>query len=94
MLIKRFWAFLLVVTPAAAHEWYPIDCCSGLDCAPVEQVQLMPNAEMIVTSKHGTTLVPASFPTRDSRDHRMHVCMRPDGSGSMRTICVFLPPAM
>jgi hypothetical protein len=25
---------LLLAGPAAAHEWYPIECCSGMDCRP------------------------------------------------------------
>src|SRR5436190_9287262 len=24
--------------PAASHDWYPMECCSGTDCAVVEQV--------------------------------------------------------
>jgi hypothetical protein len=23
---------------ASAHEWYPVECCSGDDCAPVVEV--------------------------------------------------------
>jgi hypothetical protein len=39
-------------------------------------------------------VVPANFPRRESKDHRMHVCMRPGQGGSMRLICIFLPPAI
>ena len=85
---------LLIIssTPASAHDWYPWDCCSGMDCAPVERTELMPNADMRVTSKHGTAVVPATFPKRDSLDNKMHICMRP-GENGMKTICIFLPPA-
>ena len=62
------------------------------DGAPVERAQVLPNAELLVTSKHGTTLVPATFPKRDSQDNRMHVCMR-KGEGGMTPICIFLPPS-
>jgi hypothetical protein len=34
------------------------------------------------------------MPRRESKDHRMHVCMRPSSDGNMRIICVFLPPAI
>jgi hypothetical protein len=89
------WLLLCMVWswPAWAHDWYPRECCSGLDCAPVERAELMDNAAFHVTSAHGTTIVPATFPRRDSKDNRMHVCMRPGERGRMKPICVFLPPA-
>jgi hypothetical protein len=92
MSIRWILPALILATPAAAHDWYPWDCCSGLDCAPVERAELLPNAELLVTSKHGTAVVPASFPRRESKDNRMHVCMR-KGSNGMAPICLFLPPA-
>jgi hypothetical protein len=93
MCIRLLVLSMVVATPAAAHEWYPRECCSGLDCAPVQRVELMDNAAFLVTSTHGTTVVPATFPKRESRDNRMHVCMRPGEAGRMKPICVFLPPA-
>lgn len=95
-------------TPAAAHDWYPMECCSGLDCAPVEKVEILQGpamasmlgaatspqlGSMLVSSKHGTVIVPANFPRRESKDHRMHVCMRPGEGGTMRLICIFMPPS-
>ena len=113
--MTRHWllaALLMVATPAAAHDWYPIECCSSMDCAPVEKVEIlsppamasmfsapaqpapaMPGA-MIVTTKHGSVVVPASAQRRESRDHRMHACMRPADGGTMRLICIFMPPSM
>jgi hypothetical protein len=104
-------ALLAAATPAAAHDWYPIDCCSGMDCAPVEKVEILPGAAIasllptpppaqtpvsgiLVTTKHGSVVVPANFPRRESKDHRMHACMRPAQGGNMRLICIFLPPAI
>lgn len=84
----------IAAAPAGAHEWYPIECCSGYDCAPVDHTKVQDGADLVVTSKHGTGIVPASMPRRESRDHRMHVCMRPSSDGRMRVICVFLPPAI
>jgi hypothetical protein len=63
-----------------------------MDCAPVDRVELQENATLVVTSRHGTAAIPASFPRRESQDNRMHVCMRPGTSGGMRPICVFVPP--
>lgn len=81
-------------------HWYPMECCHAMDCAPVTSAAVstpiegggMPN--MVVTSKHGTVLVPHNFKRRDSKDGRMHVCMRPSEGGEMRLICIFDPPGM
>jgi hypothetical protein len=102
-------AFLLAAaTPAAAHDWYPMECCHEMDCAPVDHAEIVPRpiqgdpkgdandapATMIVTTKHGTVMVPGNFPRRESKDHRMHACMMPGASGKMQLICIFMPPAM
>jgi len=49
---------------------------------------------MKVTTKHGSVLVPADFPRRESKDHRMHACMLPGANGQMQLICIFMPPSM
>jgi hypothetical protein len=82
--------------PAAAHSWYPLDCCSGEDCAPVENTMWVVPAgggtpRLAVTSKHGTAIVPVGFPVRVSRDDHMHVCMQFDPFGAMEVICLFMP---
>ena len=89
-----FWS-----VPARAHDWYPMECCHATDCAPVEKTAwLVPTSgaarQLIVTSKHGTAIVPQTLPVRESRDNRMHVCMRPSLYGGMGVICLFVPPAM
>ena len=102
-------AVLAIATPAAAHDWYPMECCHSMDCAPVEKVEMLPATAiptvlsspaqaitldaMMVTTKHGSVIVPANFPRRESKDNRMHACMRPAQGGTMRLICIFLPPA-
>ncbi len=100
---KWFLAALLVATPAAAHDWYPHECCHDQDCAAVDKIEMVPQKTsdgagstpvMAVTTKWGTALVPASFPRRKSQDHRMHACMLPDGRGKMRLLCLFMPPSM
>ena len=97
---KWFLAALLVAaaTPAAAHDWYPIECCHAMDCAVVDKVEMVPApsvtgllgspayasspGSMIVTTKHGTVIVPANFARRESKDNQMHACMRPTSDGS------------
>jgi hypothetical protein len=85
--------------PAKAHEWYPADCCYGGDCAPVDNVtRIIPagsgEQRLVLTSKHGTAVLPPDFPIRESKDYRMHVCMRPSLYGGMGVTCVFMPPSM
>jgi hypothetical protein len=113
-MLKIWWlaaALAFATTPAVAHEWYPMECCSGLDCAVVEKVEMLPGPSiasllgtpahasplggMLVTTRHGSAVVPADFPRRESKDHRMHACMRPAPGGTgMRLICIFFPPAI
>ena len=84
---------------AYAHSWYPKECCTNDDCAPVTATaQLIPTTggvpQLIVTSKHGTAIVPQDFPAQELKDGRMHVCMRPDHDGVMDVMCLFIPPHM
>jgi len=106
--MARAWilaGLLLTATGAAAHEWYPVECCSGMDCAPVEKVEIISlqsagimgsaplPGSMLITTKHGTVIVPANFPRRESKDNQMHACIRPSTGGTPRLICLFLPPS-
>ena len=84
--------------PAMAHSWYPSECCQQIDCAPVDSVtRLVPKgggpAELLVTSKHGTVIIPAGFPVRESRDGRIHICMGYGPFGSRELLCLFMPPS-
>jgi len=88
----------MAAVPSASHEWYPMECCSGTDCAVVEQVRYASakNGEtelpvLIVTTKHGTASVPPDFPRRASKDGAMHACIRPVRD-AMKLICLFVPP--
>jgi hypothetical protein len=85
---------------ARAHDWYPRECCHEMDCAPVESIlRLVPTGggapQLVVTSKHGRAIVRQDFPIRESKDGRMHVCMkRYDALGEMEVNCLFMPPTM
>jgi hypothetical protein len=90
---------MTALAPARGHDWYPNDCCHDIDCAPVESmVRLVPagggESQIIVASKHGKASVPLDFPVRESKDSRMHVCLRRQDSGGMDLICLFMPPGM
>jgi hypothetical protein len=85
-------AILLVAPPTAAHDWYPPECCSGQDCAPVTAISFVASSPdelpvMVVTTEHGTKPVPAHLIPRESKDGRMHACIY---QGML--ICLFMPP--
>jgi hypothetical protein len=48
--------------------------------------------QLIVRSKHGTATIPVGFPVRESKDGRIHVCMRQNEFGSQDVMCLFMPP--
>jgi hypothetical protein len=87
-----------IQSPAIAHEWYPMECCHGRDCAPVESAETLAPAgtnglaTLVVTTKYGTAIVPADFPRRESKDNRMHACMRQGATGRIHLLCFFVPP--
>ena len=98
----RGWAAWFTVALAcagriAAHEWYPLECCQGTDCAPVLSVQTLPPVDsaappaMVVTTKYGSVVVPGEFPRRESKDNQMHACMK-HGVTRMHLLCLFIPP--
>jgi len=82
-----------------------MECCSGMDCAPVEKVEILPMqsagimgsgalpGSMLITTKHGSVIVPANFPRRESKDNQMHACIRASTGGNARLICLFMPPS-
>jgi len=88
-------------TPAQAHDWYPKECCHDNDCAPVESIArtstLAAASELprtLVTTKHGTAVIPPNLPRRESKDNRMHACMSHGPMGKMQLICIFTPPTL
>lgn len=98
LFVTAFVAYASGADGARAHDWYPIECCHAVDCAPVDSVgQIVPTGggmpQLVVTSKHGTAIVPRDLPRQTSRDNRMHVCMR-SLNGTMSVLCLFVPPSM
>ena len=76
-----------------AHEWYPPDCCSGHDCAPLlnTRVERMADGTWRVDGEY---IFPAYNPaqpygeTRLSQSGRFHACFPNEG----RPKCFFVPP--
>ena len=82
-------AALAVACPSQAHDWYPIQCCSGQDCGPVP-----PGA---VKRTPGGWLLPSghTLPYDDARVKPLpkgqvgvHVCETQDAQ--RRPICLFI----
>jgi hypothetical protein len=75
--------FLIALTacaPSSAHEWYPMDCCGGLDCGPILNITMYPNGNRLITIKNGsgvekTAVFPKNFPIRLSPDGKEHACI-------------------
>ena len=97
---------LAVTNNVRAHDWYPKECCGGHDCAPatIEQIPVtsalaqqlqttLPSA-MMITTKHGTVVVPSGFRARESKDGRAHACIIKVGFGQARLMCLWLPPSI
>lgn len=99
--------FIVAAVAANAHDWYPMECCSGQDCAPVDKAEssmppmsVIPGAaglapvapelpSLVVTTRHGSGVVPPDMPRRRSPDGRMHACVR---QGTV--LCIFVPDGM
>lgn len=57
-----------------AHSWYPIECCSGNDCAQIISKQELHDG-MLVKTKHGIGFVPDGFQSKKSEDAGEHACL-------------------
>lgn len=61
----------------------------------VYQEQTRLPSQLVITTKHGTVVVPETFQRKPSPDGRWHACIQNNGGISPPTlICVFEPPAM
>ena len=85
-------AMLLLVSSATAHEWYPIECCSDNDCAPI------PLLETPREGGGGFTLLDGRFiPYRDLRnspDAQWHLCEQKwpaDNVAARKILCTYAP---
>ena len=77
---------IAVLAPAYAHEWYPIDCCSGHDCDALadDRVERQPAGYMV----DGQYFFP-NVEVRPSQSGRYHACFPNLGE---RPKCFFAPP--
>lgn len=84
--MKTFIVLLLMTSVASAHDWYPRECCSDKDCAPI------PTSEIVVGNGGYTIKATGEFiahkDSRISLDNQYHIC-RIGGVG--RILCFFYP---
>jgi hypothetical protein len=98
LVVFSVFAGMATLGPATGHDWYPLECCNQMDCAPVESIAPLASTttgdppQLVVTSKHSKAIIRQDFPVRESRDSRIHVCMRRHDFGDMDVICFFIPP--
>lgn len=82
-------ALAALVGPAKAHSWYPRECCSGYDCAPISDMLRLPDGSLVITNTNGDqTVFPPGFRIRIPEDDGRHACIAPF---TKRPICLFLP---
>lgn len=81
-----------------AHSWYPSECCHALDCGEVTATttvlltgETLPS--LVVTTQHGTAVVPRNVRWRNSQDGRMHACIYQSEKGPTLR-CIFAPPSL
>lgn len=81
----------LLTISAAAHSWYPIECCSGKDCMPADAVRTDANGDYDVVIGMRHVRVPRAFRARPSPDNRPHICFMLDNEHEAQPLCLFLP---
>jgi hypothetical protein len=77
--------------PAAAHSWYPKECCSNRDCMPADGTSTDVRGDLSVHVGNRRVWVPNGFSVRPSRDDRIHICFHVDEHNFPMPLCLFLP---
>src|SRR5262249_14982024 len=81
-------AALVAAIPALAHSWYPLACCSNMDCFPVACDQLVETGSDWFYVPTGNLFKREQV--QPSQDAHCHVCL---GRGrEHRSICAFIVP--
>lgn len=80
LVIVAFLMLVLSCTKALSHSWYPWECCSEKDCAPIP-------AKDVKVIKGGWQLADGTIiehgEARSSPDGQFHACRRNDGTGNL-----------
>ena len=86
---------LIVALPRVhAHEWYPIECCGGKDCAAADTVVRRADGSYLVTANGMSVVIPDGYYWRPSPDGQVHVCVRQIGGVGLMVVCAFRSPGV
>lgn len=75
---------LLLLSPAYPHSWYPPNCCSDRDCAPLDQKRVRQTADgYFIDEKYFVPHAKVMIPF----DGALHGCFSSTGA----LVCFFAP---
>ena len=85
--------FLCVVGGAFAHSWYPWECCSDQDCAPIKLNETPKEGNGGFTLMDGSGRFVAYKDIKPSPDGQWHLCEQkwPDKLADRKILCVWAP---
>ena len=73
---------------AAAHDWYPKECCGEGDCAPADSVRRRQDGTYLVMARGVSVMIPVDYTQwRKSPDGRVHIC-----TSEYLLVCAFRGP--
>lgn len=78
--------FVLAITRADAHSWYPVECCHDRDCAPVKSSDVEEGPDGYFYRLTGEFI--ARKNTRVSMDEDFHLCRN---EHTNLILCFFVP---
>jgi len=70
---------VLLIAKSPAHEWYAPECCSGRDCHPVDQTDLV-EIDNGCWRQLSTGLKFCGSQVKPSQDRHWHVCHNADAT--------------
>ena len=82
-------ATLAGTSAAPAHEWYPLACCSGIDCGPAAEGEIEYTDSGWLVTPTGETI--AFEKAQVSPDGRFHRCTMIPHDPTSGTRCLFVP---
>lgn len=82
-------AFFVMSEAARGHDWYPLACCSGIDCGPasVDEVRYTPKGWLVLPTHE----LIAFDKAQTSPDGRFHRCTWKAHDPTSKTRCLFVP---
>lgn len=87
--LLSFFFLFSFTSSVLAHSWYPWECCSDNDCAPIKEIVVLENGDLKITitlklkgekgevigSYDTSAVFPKDFEQRTSKDGETHACI-------------------